>query len=56
MLLKAKDSVEPTITRLENLLAANGLSFQQRERIKEEKEPVRAGKRGEREAAYRGDY
>ena len=56
MLIKQKDDLQPTVAMLEGLLALKNLSGKQRERIEEELDHVRAGARGEKEAAYHIDF
>ena len=56
MLLKQKDDVEPAIQTLEKLLTLKTLTEQQWERIEEEIEKVRAGAKGEKQAAYHIDF
>ena len=56
MLIKLKDDVEPAVQKLEELLALKTLTGQQRERIEDEIGNIRAGARGEKEAAYHIDF
>ena len=56
MLLKSKDDISPTIAALETLLARKDVRGKQRERIEEEIDQVRAGARGEKDAAYHIDF
>ena len=56
MLIKQKDDLQPTLDTLEGFLALKTLTGQQRERIEDELHYVRAGARGEKEAAYHIDF
>lgn len=56
MLIKHKDDIEPALQTLEGILALKTLTGQQRERIEEEIDKVRAGAKGEKEAAYHIDF
>ena len=56
MLIKLKDDVQPTLDVLEGFLARKNLSGKQREWIEAELDNVRAGARGEKEAAYHIDF
>ena len=56
MLLKQKDDVQPAVQTLEELLTLKTLIGQQRERIEDEIENIRAGAKGEKEAAYHIDF
>ena len=56
MLIKHKDAVEPALQILEGFLALNTLTGQQRQLIEEEIEKIRAGARGEKDAAYHIDF
>jgi hypothetical protein len=56
MLIKSKELIGPMISKLEDLLVAEGLSTQRREWIEEEIQSMRAGNRGERDAAYYIDF
>ena len=56
MLTKQKDDLQPTLDTLEGFLALKTLTGQQRERIEDELHNVRAGARGEKEAAYHIDF
>ncbi len=56
MILKHKDDVKPQLEQLERLLMAATLSEAQRREIEEEIWKVRAGAKGEKEAAYHIDF
>ena len=56
MLIKQKDSLQPTLDVLERFLALKNLSEKQRERLEEELSNIRVGARGEKEAAYHIDF
>lgn len=52
MVIKEKDNIEPAVEALETLLAIRSISKKQRELLEEEIDMLRAGARGEKEAAY----
>jgi hypothetical protein len=56
MLIKHKDDVQPALDVLEGFLALKSLTRQQRELIGDEIANIRAGARGEKEAAYHIDF
>lgn len=56
MLIKQKDDLQPTLDTLEELLAQPNLTKQQRERVEDELSNVRAGAKGEKDAAYHIDF
>lgn len=56
MVIKTKEPVEPAIATLESLRSRSGISSRQRVLIEEEISRIRAGDRGEREAAYFIDF
>ena len=56
MLLKHKDDVGPALQTLEKLLTLKTLTGEQRERIEDEIVNIRAGAKGEKEAAYHIDF
>jgi hypothetical protein len=56
MILKHKDDLAPAIAELERLLALANLSKAQREDLQDELAAMRAGNKGEKEAAYHIDF
>lgn len=56
MILKHKDDLAPQVAQLQRLLALANLSKQQRDNLKEELAAMRAGNKGEKEAAYHIDF
>ena len=52
MIIKEKDDIEPAVLELNRLLSLPSLSKNQKESIEDEIALIRAGARGEREAAY----
>jgi hypothetical protein len=56
MILKQKDDVAPHLAELELLMKKPGLRKEQREEIENEIWMIRAGAKGERDAAYHIDF
>ena len=56
MILKHKDDLAPQTAELERLLALANLSKEQRDNLKDELAAMRAGNKGEKEAAYHIDF
>ena len=56
MILKHKDDVAPQLEELERLLKSPALTKRQRDEIEEEIWMIRAGAKGEKEAAYHIDF
>ena len=56
MILKHKDDLAPQIAELERLLALSTLSKPQREDLQDELAAIRAGNKGEKDAAYHIDF
>src|SRR5689334_14848333 len=56
MLIKTKDSLEPALEALQQLLDQPFLMRGQREAIEEEIRNIRSGARGEKQAAYHIDF
>lgn len=56
MLIKSKDSLDPALDTLQRLLESPSLTREQKESIEEEVRNIRAGARGEKQAAYHIDF
>jgi hypothetical protein len=56
MILKHKDDLAPHVEELERLLKISPLTNAQRDRIEDEIWMIRAGAKGEKEAAYHVDF
>ena len=56
MVIKAKDDIQPAIAVLEQLRSTKTLTKGQKESVEDEIDAMRAGARGEKEAAYHIDF
>lgn len=56
MLIKTKDSLDPALDSLQRLLESPSLTREQKSAIEEEVRNIRAGVRGEKQAAYHIDF